>query len=179
MQRTLLAALLGGIVVFAWGALAHMALPIGEMGFSEHPAEAGVLQSIAAATPESGVYMLPQTVMEKQEEGSHGPYAMLVFKKDMPYVMGMGQLGLEFVSGFLAALVAAMLLCCGACGTSLLCKATAVMSLGIFAWFSISVSHWNWYGYSNGMLIGEGLEQAIGWFLAGLAMAAVLKPKAA
>ncbi len=179
MNRTLLAALVGGIVVFAWGALAHMALPIGEMGFSKHPAEAGMLQSIAAATPESGVYFLPQEAMEKQEEGAHGPYAMLVFKKDLPYVMGMGQLGMEFVSGFLAALVAAMLLACGVCGSSVLCKATAVMGMGLFAWFSISVSQWNWYGFSDGMLIGEGLEQAVGWFLAGLAMAPLLKPKAA
>jgi hypothetical protein len=34
MQRTFLAALVGGIVVFVWGAVSHMALPLGEMGLA-------------------------------------------------------------------------------------------------------------------------------------------------
>lgn len=180
MNRTLLAALLGGLIVFVWGALSHMILPLGEMGFSPHPAEDDLVESIAAATPDSGVYWLPEAKMELQAEGSHGPVAMLVFQKDEPYVMGMQQLGTELLSNVLAALLAAMLLGCGSlCSTKLLCRATAVMGLGVFAWLSISVSQWNWYGFSTGLLIAEGLDQAIGWFLAGLGMAAVLKPKAA
>jgi hypothetical protein len=33
-MRVFVAGLLGGIVFFAWGAIAHMALPIGQMGMA-------------------------------------------------------------------------------------------------------------------------------------------------
>ena len=34
MSRILIAGLVGGVIVFVWGAFSHMVLPIGEMGLS-------------------------------------------------------------------------------------------------------------------------------------------------
>jgi hypothetical protein len=182
MNRTFLAALLGGLIVFMWGALSHTVLPLGHMGISsaEVGTETEAVAFLTAKFPESGTYFMPDMErVPKEQWPASGPTAFLVWRPDTPYTMGK-HMAIEFTSNVLAALLAAMLLCCGSlCSTKLLCRATAVMGLGVFAWLSISVSQWNWYGFSTGQMIGEGLDQAIGWFLAGLGMAAILKPKAA
>jgi hypothetical protein len=41
--RIILAAIVGGVVVFIWGAVAHMILPIGDMGIRMLPAEQTLL----------------------------------------------------------------------------------------------------------------------------------------
>ncbi len=43
MKRIFLAGLLGGIAMFIWTSIAHMALPLGEAGIREIPNEAAVL----------------------------------------------------------------------------------------------------------------------------------------
>ena len=56
MKRIFLAGLLGGIAMFIWTSIAHMALPLGEAGIREIPNEAAVLsamQSNIAEKPDS------------------------------------------------------------------------------------------------------------------------------
>ena len=40
-----------------------------------------------------------------------------------------------------------------------------------FAWASISVAHWNWYGFPCAFILAELIDQVVGWTLAGLVMA--------
>jgi hypothetical protein len=59
-MRILPAALIGGTLFWIWGAIAHMLLPIGEMGMKtavEQDAAIAALQ--ASATSGEGVYMIP------------------------------------------------------------------------------------------------------------------------
>ena len=58
-MRIGIAALLGAIVVFLWQFLAHMVLPIGEMGFRQPANEDIVLQAVATGLPQPGIYYLP------------------------------------------------------------------------------------------------------------------------
>jgi hypothetical protein len=177
MQRTFLAALIGGAIVFGWGALSHTVLPLGHMGIEPMPAE--IVSLLSAQMPEAGTYSQPHHDFPIPEPlPATMPTALLSWRPAA--ATGMGQyLAVEFASNVLAALVAALILCGSACGGSLLCRAGTVMGMGVFAWLSISASQWNWYGFSNGVFVGEGLDQAISWFLAGLAIAAIVKPKAA
>ncbi len=177
MQRTLLAALVGGIVMFAWGALAHMVLPIGEMGISAMPAENEVVAALKAHAPEAGTYLIPslQGIPQDQWPAS-GPAAFLVWRPETSYGMG-SNLGLQFAASVLAALLAAIVICHCAAGASILRKGLMTMGMGLFGWLSISASYSIWYGFSNGHSVGQGIEQAAGWFLAGLAMAAVTRKK--
>jgi hypothetical protein len=59
MGRVLLAGVLSGIVVFIWGAIAHMLLPLGTMGISILAAEDDVLGSISKAVGQPGFYFFP------------------------------------------------------------------------------------------------------------------------
>jgi hypothetical protein len=177
MQRTFLAALVGGIVVFLWGAVAHMALPLGEMGLSVAPEEAGVVGALKQKLPAAGLYFLPD--MRDVAPGdmpASGPTAFLAWRPETSYGMG-ANLGIEFGSGFLAAWIAALVLGCACAGASLATKGLLTMGLGLFGWLSIAASYWTWYGFSTGFFLSEGIQQAVGWFLAGLAMGLVLRPR--
>lgn len=178
MQRTLLAALVGGIVVFAWGAFSHTVLPLGHMGMSGMPGEAELVSLLKAQAPEGGTFFLPDLESVPQDEWPEaGPTAFLVWRPEVTYGMGKN-LAVEFASTVLAALVAALVVGCCVGGRSLLCRASAVMAMGLFGWLSISASQWNWYGFSDGAFVAEGIGQTVGWFLAGLAMAPLLRPRA-
>lgn len=177
MNRTLLAGLVGGLIIFAWGYLSHTVLPIGHMGLSHPNNEAEVIAFLKTSLPEPGTYAFPDLeAVPPDQWPATSPSAVLAWHPDRS--MNFGKfLGVEFASNVLAALVAALLVGCGMCGSTFLCRATAVMGMGVFAWLSISASQWNWYGFSNGVFIGEGLDQAIGWFLAGLGIAALTGKK--
>ncbi len=60
MMRIFLAGLLGGIAMFIWTSIAHMALPLGDTGVREMPNETIVLDSMQANIGEkSGFYYFP------------------------------------------------------------------------------------------------------------------------
>jgi hypothetical protein len=50
-MRILVAGVLGGIVMFVWTSIAHMALPLGEAGIGEIPNESAMLSAMHTTTP--------------------------------------------------------------------------------------------------------------------------------
>ena len=51
-MRILLAGVLGGIAMFVWTSIAHMALPLGEAGINEIPNESVVLSAMQSSIGE-------------------------------------------------------------------------------------------------------------------------------
>src|SRR5262249_4515340 len=49
VMRILLAGIAGGIVMFIWTSIAHMALPLGEAGINEIPNESTVLSAMQSS----------------------------------------------------------------------------------------------------------------------------------
>ena len=59
-MKILLAGILGGIVMFIWTSIAHMALPLGEAGLGEIPNESTVLSAMQSNIGEqTGLYVFP------------------------------------------------------------------------------------------------------------------------
>jgi hypothetical protein len=59
-MRVLFTSILGGIVMFVWTLLAHMALPLGEAGITEIPNESAVLSSMKSNIGDKrGLYIFP------------------------------------------------------------------------------------------------------------------------
>ena len=59
-MRILLAGILGGIVMFVWTSIAHMALPLGEAGINEIPNESAVLNAMQSGIGDkTGLYIFP------------------------------------------------------------------------------------------------------------------------
>jgi hypothetical protein len=59
-MKILLAGVLSGIAMFVWTPIAHMALPLGEVGIAEIPNESAVLNAIQSGSPnKTGLYIFP------------------------------------------------------------------------------------------------------------------------
>jgi hypothetical protein len=181
-MRILVAGLIGGIVMFFWGAVAHMALPIGEMGMKVADGQGSAIAALqASATQGAGVYMLPGMSPEQwQDEASRkafveqhqaSPYAFVVYQPGgNPALSDMApNLVKQFASDVLAALVAAWVLALGpmAFGRRVL----AAGAMGLFAWLAVQVPYWNWYLFPLDFTLAALVEQVVGWLLAGMAMA--------
>jgi hypothetical protein len=55
-------------------------------------------------------------------------------------------------------------------------RVLALSALGLFAWLSVNVSYWNWYGFPPAYVLAEGLDTLVGAFLSGLVIAKILPP---
>ena len=185
MGRRLLAAIAGGIVVFVWSAVSHMALGLGSAGIRTIPNEERMAQAIRGVVTEPGLYFFPgvdpsrkMTPAEERawtERYRRGPAGILIVQPGGREPMEPTQFVVELLADILAAGVAAFIL--AGLGGPLLARAGAVGLLGVFEWADISVSYWNWYKFPT-LYTGAALvEQVVGWTLAGLAMALILRSR--
>lgn len=181
-MRLVIAAIIGGIVMFIWGAVAHMALPIGEMGMKTAVEQDAALSALKASAAEGeGVYMLPGFAPEKmsdsafveafQKQYASSPYALVIYQPGgNPAISNMvPNLVKQFVTDTLAAFVLAWVLALGVFGFGK--RVMIAGALALFAWIAISLPYWNWYLFPSAFTIATLLEQVIGWLLAGAAIA--------
>ncbi len=184
MVKVVGGALVAGLVVFFWGAISHMALPIGTMGIRSIPGEEKVVASIKDAIREPGFYFIPGRDMNKPMSESEaeafaakvrqGPSGVMVIHPEGSDSMSPRNLLTELASSVVAAFLAALVLTqvrSGYFGRVLI-----VTAMGLFGFVSILVSYWNWYGFPTDFIIGAALDEIIGWFLAGLVLAAIIRP---
>lgn len=180
-MRLLIAALLGGTVLFFWGFVSHMLLPIGEMGHQQPTNEDVVIAALKDGLPaKEGIYHVPGLAPELYEdEAATAAYsakavahanAVIIYQPVGRDGMDMApQLGQEFATNVVSAFLAAWVLALGAFGFG---KRLAIATaLGLFAWLVISVPYWNWYRFPTDFTLGSFIQTVVGWFLAGLPMA--------
>jgi hypothetical protein len=185
VKRVILAGILGGILLFNWGFVAHMVLPIGEMGVHVLPDEAAVVGPIRGTVKEPGFYLFPGMDMsgkasesEKQawaEKAKQGPVGVLIVRpRGGEFVIGPLLLN-EVGTNLLSAILAALLLSQVRVGASYWTRVGLVTLLGLFAFVTVVVPYWNWYSFPADFVASEAIEHVVGWFLAGLAMAAIVR----
>ncbi len=85
------------------------------------------------------------------------------------------QLISELVTNILAAAIAAILLSAMAAPYFTRVMFTALLAL--FAFLSVSASHWIWHGFPTAFVAADLATEFIGWLLAGLAMAKIVGPR--
>jgi hypothetical protein len=180
-MRVLVAGLIGGIVMFIWGAAAHMALGLGEVGFrlpaNENVALSGLQEGLG---DRAGVYMLPSLDPRKMGDAAEvrtysikavrSPYAWVVYQPQGTDMMQMRpQMGRQWASDTLAALALAFVM--GLAVLSFRQRLAAAAAAAVFAWLSTMLPYWNWYRFPLDFTLAALAEQLIGWLLAGAAMA--------
>ncbi len=185
MGRILLAGLIGGVLMFFWGFVAHELLPIGTAGFHFDATSPATVAAVKAAFPQDGIYMVPGPNGDPKDEkvrqawmdaANQGPYAMVISRPGGADGNMGRQLAIEFLSNFAAAFVAALLLSramIAQFGGRLL----FVTAVGVAAWLSLTVSEWNWYRFPTDFTLASLADQAGGFFFAGLVIAAMVKPR--
>ncbi|MFC5741143.1 hypothetical protein [Dyella tabacisoli] len=180
-MRVLIAGLIGGIVMFIWGAVAHMVLGLGSMGMKLPAAEDVILSSLHQGLGmEAGVYVLPSLDPKKMsdpavvhtyaEKAKASPYAWVVYLPQGEDLTQMGpQLGRQWASDTLAALALAFVMGLAAFGFARRVGIAAIVA--VFTWLSAMVPYWNWYRFPLDFTFAALIEQLVGWMIAGAAMA--------
>jgi len=193
MMRIFLAGLLGGIAMFTWTSLAHMALPLGETGVREMPNESKVLEAMQSHIgSDSGFYFFPgmglgpnPTREQKNDAMKHmnetlasHPSGILIYHAPGSHPFNMGKLlSVEFLTELIEAFLAVFLLSQMRL-TSYGARVIFVTVIGIIAAVSTNVSYWNWYGFPGNYTGAYMLIQFVGFLCAGLVAALILKKRA-
>jgi hypothetical protein len=182
-MRIAFAALSGAIVIFLWQFVSHMFSPIGEMGFRAPQNENLVLQAAASGLPASGAYLLPYLAPGKMgdpaatqawtEKAQQNPSLFVVVGPLNTMATNMAPaLIKQFVTNLLGALLVAVVLAATAWSFGM--RVLVALAFGIFGWLLDIVPLWTWYQFPPDYIIGNLLDQGIGWLLAGIAMAWLL-----
>jgi hypothetical protein len=187
MKRTLLAGILGGLVLFIWSAAVHMNPITGPMGLSMlNEKEDTVVAVIRDNVPQPGMYFFPgmdmTKHMSKEDEAAWtakykaGPAGLLLIEPKGGDPMMVSQLATEFILNFLCAIIAAFIL--ASTVGSYFRRVATVMLLGLFSWLGISMAYWDWYWFPFPLVALDAIDYVIGWLLAGFLIAKLIKPPA-
>jgi hypothetical protein len=181
--RILIAGVLGGIVLFNWGFVSHMVLPLGMMGMRSIPDEGAVSVALKRDIPEPGMYMVPgmdlsknptaEQLKQREDKAKAGPSGLLIVNPlgvdpDLtPHLIK------EVLTNIVSALFAAMLL--AQLRTNYAGRVLFIASLGLFAWIVVCVPNWNWYSYPLEFTVARAIDYVVGWLLVGIVIGAIVK----
>jgi hypothetical protein len=184
MTKILLGGVVGGLAIFFWGFLAHMLLPLGELGLRTIPNEDELIATIKKDVREPGLYFVPGRDMSKsqtQEEMqahmdkiSKGPYGFMVIYPNGRDPSLSKRLPIEVGTNVVCALLAAILV--SQLRTGFIGRVACVTLVGILASIMTLVPYWNWYGFPTDFTLAQIVENTVGWFLAGLVLAFIVRP---
>lgn len=187
-MRVLLAGILGGIVMFIWASIAHMALPLGEAGITEIPNESAVLNSMQNNIGDNtGLYIFPglgvakdatreeknQAMKGMQQRIATNPSGILMYHPPGRQFAFGKSLGIEFSTELLEAILVIWLVAQTRIAT-VGGRVGFVLVAGILAAITTNVSYWNWYGFPGVYTASYMLIEIIGFFLVGIVAALIL-----
>lgn len=176
MLRILIAGILGGVAMYVWSSVAHIATPLGQMGISTMPNEAPVTAAMQANLGgKPGLYMFPAAAMAGKTVA--GPSGILVYQ-DQSTEMTPSTLASEAVVEILEAIVAAFLLSFAAL-TGYWSRVGFVSLVGLAAVLSTNPSYWIWYKYPASYTLAAMVIDLVGYVVAGLVIAAILRRRPA
>ena len=188
--RIILAGVLGGIAMFIWTSIAHMALPLGHAGIQELPNEQAVLTAMQTSIGDKdGLYFFPglgvgdnPTQEQEKEAMTHyaeklasNPSGFIVYHPAGSRPMTMPKwLTIEFLTELLEAILAVFLLAQTRIA-SFGGRVGFVFVAGILAAIATNISYWNWYGFSGVYTAAYMTTQIVGFLCVGLVAALVLR----
>jgi hypothetical protein len=172
MMRILIAGLLGGLAMYVWSSLAHVALPLGQMGVKALPHEAADSAVLKADLGDkSGFYLFPASM-----SAPPGPGGLLVYHATQTQ-MDPKTLATEGVAEIVRAILAAFLLSLTAL-TGYLPRVGFVGLVGLTATLTTNPSYWIWYKFPTDFTLAAMTIEFVGYVVAGLVIAAILRPRA-
>jgi len=179
-KRAILAGLLGGLAMFVWASVAHMALGFGSVGIRELPNEGPLLTVMESSLASGkGLYLFPAMGREGmagyQAKLDRWPSGLLMYQPAGAKAMEPRQLVTEFVTELLEALIAVFLLTRTSI-TGFGGRVGFVAVVGVAAVITTNISYWNWYGFPASYTAAYMFTQWMGYVLVGVVAALLLKP---
>jgi hypothetical protein len=185
MGRILVAGIAGGFAMYVLMSILHMS-PVAQIGFSQMVDDGPALAALKEGTADKpGLYIYPTVDMSSKDAMAKAaadrkvkPSGIFVYQRAGAPGMTPKLLITEFLIEIVQSIIAAALLSVTA--ISLYWgRVGFVTGVGAVSAITTNVSYWNWYAFpANYTLANMGIEIA-GFLAAGLAIAALLKPKTA
>ena len=190
-MRILVAGIAGGIAMFVWTSIAHMALPLGEAGINEIPNESPLLSAMQSSIGDNaGLYIFPglgvgenatheeksETMKQMQQRIAANPFCILMYYPPGGQFAFRKSLAIEFSTEVLQSILVIWLLEQTRIG-SLVGRVGFVLIAGILAAITTNVSYWNWYGFPGVYTVSYILIEIVGFFLVGIVAALLLRKR--
>ena len=173
-------AVIGGIIVFVWGMISWGLLPWHRMNMHHFSNGSRVADVIQNNTMEDGIYVYSSHMHHtshcgecKSSDGS-GPFIFAAVSKNGINMKGTHLL----VRGLIVNIIAAFFV------TWMLYRTKShpywhkvgfFVLAALFAGFAVNFPHWNWMGFPFSYALVSVVDLVIGWFLAGLAVAKIVR----
>lgn len=189
MLRVVVGGLVAGVIVFAWGNISWMQLNWHNETIHPLAHEPAVVEVLGRENLATGVYWLPGlaegaapgTAAWDDFAGRHrrGPIATIFYTREgqepmSPRVFA-GGLAINVLAGLI---VATMMSYVAAGGAPYIRRANVGGMSGLFAALVGHLASWNWMSFPLPYTVVMMADLVIGWSLAGLAMALVIRPPA-
>ena len=164
-------AIFGGIIVYVWMIVSWMVIPWHQPTMMEFKNARYMAAAITENCHRDGIYVMPQ----EKDNTNRVPFVFAAVKLG-GNPMGAGNfiasiivqvIGAGFISYFLSR----------STGMVYVSKVFFVTFIGFVAWLLGMFPGWIWMGMSGGYILVALADLVIGWFLAGLVLAAVVRTR--
>ena len=189
MIRLLVGALLSAVVLFFWGFVFWAASGVMYRFMFPLPNEDEVTQALQNAKIESGTYLIPFPAPEAMSGADpkreadfmarhvRGPVVEIVYRKEGLDPRNVQEYVVGFCHYLAASLLAGVLLVMAQPGLQRYpARVLFVALVGVFACVAIAFAKPVWFHHPWPAILYESAYNAIGWLLAGLVMALVIRP---
>jgi hypothetical protein len=193
MSKIITAGLIGGIILWVWGFIAWVVLPLHQTTLRPIPQEAEVVNSLRGSLPEAGAYQFP--AMPGEDEGvtqeardaamdeymqryRSGPLGVIFYDpvgRD-PFMLSQMIIGL-IIFIIAAGIVAWFLSRSTAAAEGFISRVVYCGMIGVLIAIGTHLSSWNWMGLPGDWTTAQMIDSVVGWLLAGAGIAAIIKPK--
>ncbi|MBL6938952.1 MAG: hypothetical protein ISS15_17945 [Alphaproteobacteria bacterium] len=178
MLRIFIAGLLGGVAMYIWSSIAHVATPLGTAGVSTLPNESVTVDNLASSIGnKGGLFLFPMNA-NASASAATAPGGFLVYNPKSPTSMQPSNLIVEFATELVEAILAAWLLAQTALA-GYLPRVGFVTVVGAIGAIVTNVPYWNWYAFPLTYTLTQIFVTVVAFLVAGLAIAAYLKPRTA
>jgi hypothetical protein len=189
-KKVLLAGLLGGLALFVWESVAHMALPLGEAGirgFGEH--EAPMLAAMKDHVKEPGFYFFPapedRPGMTKEQKAksmadamnrmSSEPTGIMIVYPRGRQVSFATALPIQLAGDLVVMVIAAFLLSQAVMLKGYGARVLFVTLIGLIPTLQADMPQWTWYGFPDAYFGAQFLVHLVGFAVGGLVLARMVK----
>lgn len=175
VKRIVFATFVGAAIYFFYGMLAWTVLPFHAKHINQFSDEQAVVTAITQAAPESGVYVSPKFGVPPAADASQAKSLVFMSVNHEVRAKGMKrQLMLAVDNALIGAFLISLLMLFAA-RTVYWCRVSFVIlvgaAIGIVGHFPLYI----WWGFDFHFVLANILDDIVGWGLAGLVMAAIIK----
>ena len=186
MFKVLIAAILGGVIFFAWNSISWMVLPWHQQTVKHFDNEKIVAEALTSTVEESGIYLLPRmdqnpspsdageiktNIENANQHMQEGTFAFISLKPAGMERTMEDSMMFALINSIIVSILVVILLSCTS-DLGYMARVFFIVMVGLVAALLGHVPNWIWWGFDTNYTIVMIADILIGWFLAGLIIAA-------